>query len=196
MTLSRPFRMAATETTLAQYRDYASAAGKAMPVQPAWNTDVRQPVVNVTWDQAAHFCAAAGGRLPTEAEWEWAALGGRVNSVYPWGDSYDRLGANAGFPGRDGWDTAAPVGTFPPNGYGLVDMAGNVWEWTADWFDADYYRGSPEDDPKGPATGTERVTRGGSWMCAENFCKNMRPAARNHATPDTGLNNLGFRCAR
>jgi formylglycine-generating enzyme required for sulfatase activity len=90
----------------------------------------------------------------------------------------------------------APVGSFAPNGYGLYDVAGNVWEWSADWFDANYYAASPNLNPQGAAHGEERAMRGGSWMCAENFCMNFRVAARSSATPDTGLNNLGFRCVR
>jgi len=192
VTLSRPFRLAATETSLGQYRAYASAAGVAVPAQPAWNNGDRQPVVNVTWDQAAQFCAAVGGRLPTEAEWEWSALGGR-NSVYPWGDSYERLSANAGFPGRDGWDLASPVGSFPPNGYGLLDMAGNVWEWVADWYGEQSYQHAAPVDPPGPPTGPSRVLRGGAYSTAPGF---LRVTQRGRDTMDRRREATGFRCAQ
>ena len=192
VTLSSPFRLAGTETSLAQYRVYVSATGEAMPEQPAWNANDRGPVVNVTWDQARRFCAAVGGRLPTEAEWEWAAIGGQ-QSVYPWGDSYDRRRANAGFPGRDGWDKTSPSGTFGPNGYGLSDMAGNVWEWVSDWYGSRYYEQSPERDPAGPAGGPSHVLRGGSFSTEPSF---LRVTQRGVDAMDRRREATGFRCAQ
>ncbi len=96
---------------------------------------------------------------------------------------------------RDGFHGVAPVKQFPPNAYGLYDISGNVWEWVADWYAPDYYQHSPGQNPKGPREGEEKVHRGGSWMCSENYCQGYRVAARQKTTPDTGLNNLGFRCA-
>lgn len=165
-----------------------------------------EPVTQVSWNDAARYARWADKRLPTEAEWEYAARGGQVGKKYAWGDELRPEGKPAAnwwqgtFPGRnteeDGFLKRAPVGSFAPNGYGLYDMSGNVWEWTADWYWGDYYENSPTDNPKGAGFGTEKAMRGGSWMCAENFCSNYRVAGRSRATPDSGLNNLGFRCVR
>jgi len=165
-----------------------------------------EPVTQVSWNDACAFAKWAGGRLPTEAEWEYAAAGGRSGIRYPWGNELRPGGRSAAnwwqgvFPdrntGEDGYIGRAPVGKFPPNPYGLYDIAGNVWEWCADWFDEGYYLSSPRRDPRGPAHGKERVIRGGSWMCSENYCRGYRVAARSHSGPDSGLGNLGFRLAR
>jgi formylglycine-generating enzyme required for sulfatase activity len=165
-----------------------------------------EPVCQISWNDAAAYAKWAGKRLPTEAEFEFAARGGLEGKKYAWGDELKPGGkilANwwqGSFPGKntreDGFLSRAPVKSFAPNGYGLYDMTGNVWEWTADWFDENYYQTSPPKNPRGASAGTEKAIRGGSFLCAENFCSNYRVAGRSRSAPDSGLNNLGFRCAK
>jgi formylglycine-generating enzyme required for sulfatase activity len=230
----KPFAIDTHEVTVAQFRRFVKATGyrtEAERFRWAGVFDVKQarwtrvdgadwrhpeggkaaapanePVTQVSWNDAVAYCAWAGKRLPTEAEWEFAARGGLAGSTYTWGHHLKPGGKPPAnwwqgvFPSRntveDGYLRRAPVGRFPPNGYGLYDMAGNVWEWTQDWFSEKGYAGLPVVDPRGPDTGVERVIRGGSWMCSENYCTGYRAAARSHSGPDSGLNNLGFRCAR
>lgn len=163
------------------------------------------PVVHLSWDDAVAYCDWKGARLPTEAEFEYAARGGLEGAKYAWGDELTPGGVHQAnlwqgtFPHEDrtldGYGSHGPVKKFPPNGFGLFDMTGNVWEWVQDWYSPDYFSNSPFRNPQGPRSGRQKVQRGGSWLCSENYCQGYRAAARMQTEPDSGLNNLGFRCA-
>jgi formylglycine-generating enzyme required for sulfatase activity len=174
----------------------------------------KHPVVQVCWDDALAYAKWAGKQLPTEAQFEYAARGGLERQPYAWGTQLRANGkwmANiwqGQFPTQnnaaDGFAGTSPVGFFPSNGYGLYDMAGNVWQWCADWYRPDYYAHSRAKNPPGPGQSLDpdepglakRVVRGGSFLCSDLYCSGYRAAARMKSSPDTALSNTGFRCVR
>ena len=198
------FYMDKYEVTNALYKKFMDATGHKAPADWCWNDNKYnapdQPVVGVTWDDAVAYAEFYGKRLPTEAEWEKAARGGLVGKKFPWGDadldgsqcnSADRNYNSSWSDVDDSHQYTAPVGSYTPNGYGLYDMAGNIYEWCSDWYSEDYYSVSPQRNPTGPGSGTARVTRDGLWFIG---ISGVRVADRFNNNP-TNMNNYnGFRC--
>jgi formylglycine-generating enzyme required for sulfatase activity len=183
-----------TPVTVAQYKNFCDASpGCRMPEKPRWGWKNEHPMVNVTYAEAAAYCKWAGGRLPTEAEWEKAARG-KDGRVYPWGNAFDRNLLWSSKAGIGDVELTAPVGVYASGAspYGALDMAGNVWQWTSDWYQGDYYQNAPDSNPLGPDTGDLKVLRGGSW--ADVDPKTFRTSHRFSFKPDERDDALGFRC--
>ena len=212
VTITSGFWIGQTEVTVAAYKRFAEAAGKDMPSAPAFNsawTNEHMPMVRVNWDDALNYCGWEGGRLPTEAEWEYAARGGSTEARYgPLGEIAwyaDNSGLNrldaarilrediASYPKRLSENGNRPHATAQklPNGFGLYDTLGNVWEWVNDWYDANYYQASPPQDPMGPATGQFRVMRGACWY---HYSRLNRVSYRVPVKPESSNDYYGLRC--
>jgi formylglycine-generating enzyme required for sulfatase activity len=194
----KAFYLDAQEVTVSRFAEFLAAQKLEPPFK--WNeatsgSHENKPVVGVNWYDARDYCRWVGKRLPTEAEWELAARG-TDGRIYPWGNAHPTKGhANAGQSKWRGYDTLTNVGQFElgktPNG--VYDLAGNLWEWVADRYDATYYQFSPRENPSGPSAGPLRALRGGAW---NNDAKAIRSANRAGYAPDARRNDVGFRCAK
>jgi formylglycine-generating enzyme required for sulfatase activity len=188
-----PFYLDQHEVTIGEYAAFVKATRHRPP--PVWRNGQappgkdQLPVADVSWEDAGAYCAWRGKRLPTEAEWERACRGLADNQKYTWGDAPPKK-SDARFDGLEG---PAPACSFPKSRLGLCDMAGNVWEWTADWYGKDYYAEAPDRNPPGPAKGIYRVLRGGSWFDKPDF---LTCSHRSWARPGERSPNIGFRCAK
>jgi formylglycine-generating enzyme required for sulfatase activity len=196
------------EDTVAAAPWWCKVSGSSwkQPEGPGSNIHGRltHPAVHVSWNDASAYAAWSSKALPTEAQWEYAARGGLEQKLYPWGDELTPNGQHrcniwqGQFPnedtGEDGYAGTCPVDAFPPNGYGIHSVTGNVWEWCADWFHAQFSSEMKLHDPIGPSDGRSKVMKGGSFLCHASYCNRYRVAARTFNTPDSSASNIGFRC--
>jgi formylglycine-generating enzyme required for sulfatase activity len=189
VTITKGFWLGQTEVTVGMYKRFASAAGRALSPAPNFNANwgyEQMPMVNVTWEDARAYCRWAGGRLPTEAEWEYAARAGSTQALY------GPLEEIAWYDKNSGRAPRVPA-SKRPNAFNLYDVLGNVWEWVSDWYDKKYYENSPPRDPRGATNGEERALRGGSWGGGPG---DVRVSNRNRVKPDYRNEYIGFRCLR
>lgn len=219
VTITKGFWMGRHEVTIRAYKKFAKTMKRQMPPKPNVTPFAElsgkgkiklgsrnisnafesgpgkkedRPVVAATFAEAEAYCKFADGRLPTEAEWEYAARGGKDGVRYPWGDEISHHDANYGnAAGRDQWRYTGPVKSFDPNSLGLFDMAGNVWEWCSDWVDGNYYLNTPGEDPQGSDKGAGKAIRGGSWGFGPRY---LRVSTRAMADPASRGDGVGFRC--
>ena len=208
-TLRRSLMMMGRQLAGLEWWLHVDGADWRRPEGPSSELEDRRmdhPAVHISWRDAMAYCDWAGKRLPTEAEFEYAARGGLEQKRYCWGNTFLPRGKHmcniwqGAFPiintAEDGYVGAAPVRSFPTNGYGLYHMAGNVWEWTFDRWSPDFHVKGPRVNPMGPPTGDRRVMRGGSYLCHDSYCNRYRVAARSSNTVDSSAGNMGFRCVR